>query len=219
MKNFDESFINSSKADMEKIGGHISDLMWSRKMYTDFNEIIKNNPKIDTPNAFYDFVKIGYVSDIVLSICRQIDKDERALSLMNLLKRIFNGSEKITKEWFSDQYKDTVLNEEFGEAAFKEHFGDMDFIDPSIVSADIGSLIFYTKEIKKYRNKRIAHFENGKVVFDKDFNFDTFNKAIEVIDVIAKKYYLLLFQKGYGTFEPTDHTRYQSIFYEPWIIK
>jgi len=220
MTTVDLKFIESLQKDIEEITGDISDLMWDRKMYTEFVEMVNDNPKINKPNAFYDFVKTGYVSHIVLGICRQIDKDEKALSLMNLLNRIFNNVEKITKEWFASQYnKSPVLTEETGRIHFKEHFGELDFIDPAMVHADIGKLIFYTKEIKKYRDKRIAHVDKGVVTFDKDFSFATLDKAIEIIEELGTKYYLLLHQAGFGGLLPVDHTDYKEVFYEPWLTK
>lgn len=171
-------------------------------------------------NAFYDFIKTGYISHIVLGICRQIDRNEKALSLTNLLNRIFNNVEKVTKDWYAAQYNNSpILTEETGRVHFKESFGDLNFIDPAIVGADIGKLIFYTKEIKKYRDKRIAHVDKGVVTFDKDFSFATLDKAIKIIEELGKKYYLLLYQAGYGSLLPVDHTDYKDVFYEPWITK
>ncbi|MFA6474765.1 MAG: hypothetical protein WCV88_01025 [Patescibacteria group bacterium] len=220
MSDIDTNLIATLKKDIKEITDDISDLMWDRKMYTEFVDIVTNNSKINTTNAFYDFIKTGYVSHIILGICRQIDKDERSLSLFNLLNKIFNNSEKITKKWYADQYKNTALNEKFGEIHFKEHFGNLDFIDPTIIYADLGNLVFYTKEIKKYRDKRIAHVDKGVVTFDKDFSFTTLNKAIDVIEELGKKYYLLLHQGGFDTLLPTDTTSdYRKIFYEPWMTK
>lgn len=214
----DLKLIESLQKEIEEITGDISDLMWDRKMYTEFAEMINGNPKINKPNAFYDFIKTGYVSHIVLGICRQTDKDEKALSLMNLMSRIFNDAEKVTKEWFAVQYnKSPVLTEETGRTHFKEHFGELDFIDPAIVHADIGKLIFYTKEIKKYRNKRIAHVDKGGVTFDKDFSFATLDKAIEMIEELGTRYYLLLRQTDLIGLLPVDQTDYKKVFCEPWL--
>lgn len=228
MNNCDKVFIASLKKDIENIGDNVSDLLWDKKMYEDFGTIIKNNPKIDKPNLFYDFIKIGYISHVVLGICRQIDKDEHSLSLVNFLNKVFDNCEKIRKDWFVKQYEKSGLDKIFGrsgygkhiaERDFKKHFGELDFIDPSMVCADIGSLIFYSKEIKKYRNKRIAHFDKdkkGKVVFNLDFK--TLNKSIKVIEELTKKYYLLLHQSWFQTLLPVDNTEnYKKIFHTPWI--
>lgn len=220
MPNVDIIFIESLKKDIEKITSSISDLMWDRKMYEDFVEILKNNSSIDKPNAFYDFIKVGYLSHLVLSICRQTDRDAESISLLSLLERIFSHPEKITKDWFSSHYK--TLGEDYGRADFERNFGNLDFIDPSNVYADIGSLIFYTKEIRKYRDKRIAHADrkSAGINFDENLNIDTFNKAVKIIEELGIKYYLLLHQAGMPTLLPEDTTDdYRGIFHEPWIVR
>lgn len=222
MKKADTVFIDSLKRDIDKITSDISGIMWDRKMYSEFAEIVKNNSKINKPNAFYDFVKVGYLSHLVLSIGRQVDRSGEVLSLLSLLEKIFNNPEKITKKWFSDHYKETELGVDWGEADFEKNFGKLDFIDPSKVYADIGSLLFYTKEIKKYRDKRIAHLDKKStgVNFDESLDFNTFDKAVSVLEEIGKKYYLLLHQAGIPSLLPEDMMDdYREIFYEPWISR
>lgn len=213
-------FIESFKKDVKEITNDISDLMWDRKMYNEFVEIVTGNPQISSPNAFYDFVKTGYISHIILGICRQIDRNGKSLSLLNLLIKISNNPEKITKDWFASQYKNSVLGEAIGRSHFQEHFGLLDYIDPAMVQADIDNLILDTAEIKKYRDKRIAHVDKGNVILDKNFSFATLNKAIDSIERLGIKYYLLLHQGGITTLLPTDTTSdYRTIFYQPWIKK
>jgi hypothetical protein len=214
MANADTIFIESLKKDIEKITGDVSDLMWDRKMYGEFCEIIKNNTAIDKENAFYDFVKSGYISHLVLGIGRQTDEGKKTLSLRHLLERINSNPEKVTKKWFAAQYK--TLGEGWGEADFEKKFGTLDFVDPTIVQADIESLVSCTEEIRKYRDKRIAHRDKGKIVFD--LSFKALDKAIETIEALGIKYYLLLHQAGIDGLLPTD-TRddYREIFYEPWM--
>lgn len=121
---------------------------------------------------------------------------------------------------FSSHYK--TLGEDHGRVDFERNFGNLDFIDPSKVYADIGSLIFYTKEIRKYRDKRIAHTDRKStgINFDENLNIDTFNKAVEVIEELGIKYYLLLHQAGMPTLLPGDTTDdYREIFLKPWIIR
>lgn len=210
--------LDDLQKDIEALSGDVSDLMWHRKIYTDLAEIVASNPKINVPNAFHDFVKTSYVSSIVLGVCRQIDRDAQALSLINILQKIFDNAETITKDWFAAHYRNSALGESFGRKDFEERFGKLNFIDPSIVHGDIGNLIFHTKEIKKYRNKRIAHYQKGNVTFDKNFNFSTINEAIDIIEGLYQKYHLLLHQKNMVTLLPIDLSGdYTEIFREPWV--
>lgn len=211
----DLKFISSLQKDIDEISSDISDLMWNQKMFADFKKIVEANPKINQENVFYDFIKTGHVSQIVLAICRQIDGDQKVLSLMNLLHEISHNSDKITKDWFVSQYRGTSVGEGKGRLDFEECFGNLDVIRSSMVSRDIGKLTSVTKEIKKYRNKRIAHMERGEIIFNLDFT--TLDKATEILDELGKKYYLLLHQKGMPSLLPVDQTDYRKIFRVQWI--
>ena len=202
--------------DAYAVGGALE----NRFLFNRLVEIIKDNSKIDKSNIFLDYIRINYVATVIIAICRQIDNNCDSVSLINLFHEVYDNAEKITKEQFVSQYKTTGI--EHGNSDFKEHFGNLEYVDPSIVYADIGNLIFYTKEIKKFRHKRVAHLDkNKKIKFDIDF--DILNKAIDLIEKIIKKYYLLLTQSALDELIPKstlcfrdDRSNEEDIFCVPW---
>lgn len=171
--------------DTYAIGG----VMENRFLYNRLIEIIKDNPKTDKPNIFLDYIKINYVTTVIVAICRQVDKDHDSVSLLNFLYKIYNNAEKITKEWFASQYKEKA----HGDSDFEENFGKLAYVDPDIVCFDICNLIRYTGEIKKLRHKRVAHLDKKKKI-EFDLDFSTLNKAIDLIEEIIEKYYILFGQ-------------------------
>jgi len=200
--------------DTYAIGG----VMENRFLYNRLIEIIKDNPKTDKPNIFLDYIKINYVTTVIVAICRQVDKDHDSVSLLNFLYKIYNNAEKITKEWFASQYKEI----ERGNTDFKKNFGNLTYIDPCIVCIDICNLICCTREIKKLRNKRVAHL-NKKKEIKFDIDFDKLNKAVDLIKEIIIKYYLLLNQAGMNDLLPSgilcfrnDNSDEENIFCVPW---
>jgi len=192
----------------------------NRFVFNRLVEIIKDNPKIDKPNIFLDYIKINYVTAIVVAICRHIDRNSNSVSLINFLDDIYKNAKKITKEWFASQYK--TIEATRGNNDFEKYFGNLEYVDPGIVYTDIGNLLFYTKEIKKFRHKKVAHLDrNEKIKFDIDFN--TLNKVIDLIEEIIKKYYLLLTQSGTNELLPinilcfrNDRSDDEDIFCVPW---
>ncbi len=171
-------------------GYAVGGVLENRFLFNRLAEIIKDNPKIDKPNSFLNYIKINYVTAVIVAICRQVDTNPDSVSLSNLLFEIYDNAEKITKKWFVSKYK---KNKERGKKEFEEYFGNLEHIDPAIIYADIGELIFYTKKIKKFRNKRVAHLNKNKVIVF-DIDFDTLNNAIDLIKEILMKYYILLGQ-------------------------
>lgn len=213
LKEIENDFIGN---DNHVVGGALE----NRFLFIRLKEIVESNPKINKPNIFLDYIKINYVSTLIVAICRQIDEDQGSISLINLLYEIYDNVEKITKIWFASQYK--TIGIEHGKKDFEENFGNLEYIDPGIVYADIGNLLFYTKEIKKFRNKRVAHLDrNKKIKFDIDFN--ALNQSIDLIEEIIEKYYLLLTQSGMNGLLPVntldfrdDGSNEEDIFYIQW---
>lgn len=216
--------IKHLKDDFESIESEVIRMMGNREIFQEIIEISKRNSQINKGNSFWDFLKESYVALMVSAVCRQIDTDERSSSLVNLLRTIlFNPTviQSLNKNWYSEQYHrdDDILPgfmEGIGKGDFEEHFGSKEYVDPAIVYMDLKKLEEDTKEIKKYRNKRVAHFDKKESLFKA--NYDDLHKAVETIRSIASKYYLLLKQGG-NNLIPTDQTDWQEILTVPWIKK
>jgi len=193
-----DNYLEPLKRNLNDILEDVLDLIWNRKIYKD---AVSNKRTIKEPKGFYDFLKLTYASYAVIGVCRQIDRNKKSLSLLNLLNNLFDNPEKLLKKWFVNQYKQSLdlkespdpnFPEEKGVKIFEKNFGKLDFVNPSIIYADIENLIFYTREIKEFRNKRIAHKnKKGKMIFK--VNFNDLDKAINIIEELVRKYYLLLY--------------------------
>jgi len=206
----------------DPIESEVIRMMGNREIFQELIRISKNNSKINKGNSFWDFLKESYVALMVSAVCRQTDTDSRSSSLINLLNTLLKPqvSEALTKDWYCKQYhRDNDIMPGFmegiGKGDFEEHFGPGEHLDTSIVQDDLDELIEKTKEIKRYRNKRIAHRDrNNKLVFD--VNFNDLDEAIETVRKITSKYYLLLKQGG-NDLIPVDQTDWQEILTVPWI--
>jgi len=217
-----EKIISQLISSIDPIESEVIRMMGNREIFQELIKISKNNPKISRGNSFWDFLKESYVALMVSAVCRQTDTDSRSASLINLLNTLLKPqvSKEITKDWYCQQYHrdDDImpgLMEGIGKGDFEEHFGSGEYIDISIVQADLNELIEKTKKIKTYRNKRIAHRDsNNKLVFD--VNFNDLDEAIETVRKIASRYYLLLKQGG-NDLIPVDQTDWQEVFTVPWI--
>ena len=203
---------------------NVTDIVENIYFYKELAKIIENNSAINVPNHFYDFIKLNFLSHSVVSIWRQIDKNGNSLSLINLLNEILKHPETITKEWFVSHYtknKEGLIEElekSRGQGEFEQEFGLLEYIDPQIIRSDIDLLLKNTEEIKKFRNKRIAHWDK-----DKNLVFDIDLKAIETIvntiEQIVIKYNMLLRQAGYSdnTLLPVFQYDWKKIFKVAWI--
>ncbi len=160
---------------------------------------------------------------MVSGICRLIDKNKDSVSMINLLDKILHDPKHFTKNEFVKQYikgksgfeKDTM--EAVAMASFEKNFSKTGkYIDVSVVCADIGRVVSSTAEIKRFRNKRVAHKDkNDKLVFNLDFR--DLDEAIDVIEKIVLKYNLLINQSGLDNLLPTVQYDWKKIFRIPWI--
>lgn len=127
MKRIDNNLIKELTKKLEEIKNDfigndtyvVGGVLENRFLFDRLVEIIKNNPKIDKPNIFLDYIKINYVTAVIIAICRQIDRYNNSVSLINFLYEVYNNSEKITKKWFSSQYK--IIGISHGNSEFQEN--------------------------------------------------------------------------------------------------
>jgi len=218
------TLIKHLQDEFDSIESEVIRMMGNKQIFEEIINISKKNSQINQGNSFWDFLKESYVALMVSAVCRQVDTDERSASLINLLGTIlYNPSviQSLNKDWYSSQYhrEDDILPgfmEGMGEEDFKEHFGTKEYVDPAIVYMDLKKLEEDTKEIKKYRNKRVAHRDKKEQLFKA--NYDDLHKAVETVRSITSKYYLLLKQGG-NDLIPIDQTDWQKILTVPWINK
>jgi len=225
-----KKIIKKWKKLLDEIINDLTNLVENRYIFNEIVTICKGNENLKEDNIFWQFLRINYVSSAVLNICRQVDTDPDSLSLINLLNEILQNPKAITKKWFASQYQKNIIGDpkkigdfkkvmfDVGKADFGNNFGKTNFIRKSIVNSDTRKLKRYTKSIKKFRHKRIAHLDkNRKLKFN--INFNDLNNAIDVLEKTAFKYNLLLNQAAYagGTLLPTIQYDWKKIFKEPWI--
>lgn len=218
--------IKKWKQDIDEITNDITDLVEHRWLFRQLEEMIRNNINLNKDNLFWDFLRYNYVASMVLGICRQIDSDKNSISLLNLLSDISSRPETLTKEWFISTYENgrdgefrrLMLGQ--GIKDFEDNFGKNKFVDSSMVDSDMSNLLGYTREIKKFRNKRVAHKDkNKKLKFDVDFA--VLDEAVNIVEKTAIKYNLLLNQSGYPEtgLLPVVQYDWQEIFTLPWMNK
>lgn len=209
---------------INEITNDIIDLVENRYVFNEVVSICKKEQKLKEDNLFWDFFKRSYIASMVTGVCRQVDADKDSLSIHNLLNEIFENPQSIIKRWFVVQYQKNYQNTmrgkmgRMGRNDFEQNFGKGEFVDPVLVFADMGKLLYNTREIKKFRNKRIAHKDkNKKLKFN--INFNDLNKAVDILEQITIKYNLLLNQSGYlnNTLLPIIQYDWQEIFKFPWI--
>lgn len=198
-----------------KIIKEVINLSDIEQIFYEIVAITEKNPKVSKNNSYWDFFKKIYISSMVLEICRQVDKDERSLSLINFLIQLRNDSFGINQSDFLKQYS----NKKHAVQIWKDSFENKKCVDCAMVILDIKKLESNTGKIYKFRNKKIAHKDkNNRLRFSLTFN--DLKKAVKSIQNITEKYaWLFNVSNLPSSFYSTFADNWEEIFTIPWINK
>ncbi len=190
--------------DFSKVDEKISDLVESRYFFRSFLDFSKNN-KILRNSSFMNIALKNYRDLMILEVCKEIDKDDRSLSLFRVLNNLKENSRLFDLNWFISNYPKNM--KEFAKRDFKQFsIKNNKKISSKKIDQDLKDLklliqgkIFGRKRqsnnsIKKLRNKKIAHRDRKTFVSNATIN--DLNSAIDFLEKLILKYELLFIQSS-----------------------
>lgn len=80
------------------------DLVRSKHIFWELGSIAKNNPKIQKPNSFYQFVAETYFAYAVIGVRRQIKHHKNSISFAGLLREIVEMPCVLSRKRFTALY-------------------------------------------------------------------------------------------------------------------
>lgn len=199
---------------LDKIENEVTRLVENRYIFWEVQKIIKNNPKIQKPSAFYEWLGNVYATSAVIGIRRQIDERKDVITLARLLHEIMDTPQVITRRRFISLYKNfpqDIAHKEFDRLA-----GRGGYVDPAIVREDLRKLRDKSKELKKYANRRIAHFDRS--AYRHPLTFREINQCLNFMEKLVIKYIRLFRAAGYESLVPVFTYDWKKIFKYPWIL-
>lgn len=195
----------------------IGNLYRYKHIFGEVQEIIKNNPNIQKPSSFYEFLGSSYVALILMGIRRQLKSDKQSISFARLLQEIIDTPEVLSRHRFVSLYKGSVV----------EHHADRDFdkfagknkayINPIMVQKDIDELKKQGLKLEDFADKKIAHTDKRAPKNIPIFN--DIDNCIETMGKLLKKYILIFRATALLSVLPVYQYDWKAIFYEPWLLK
>lgn len=194
------------------IENEISQIVYDQDVFEKYKEHIKNSKNVDKQDEFLFWIAKNYQILAVINVCKQVDERNDVESLVNLLKDIKKLKSGFSLSWFVQKYpawmRDNGKND-FKQFSIKSNQKisvekidkDIKKIKQAICGIRFGKKRQSVESLKKYRNKRGAHFasDNKKAIVPIKKLFD----AIKLIEEITIKYNLLLNQAGMNTLLPS----------------
>jgi hypothetical protein len=210
---------------LEHVKGEITRLSVNRHIFWEVQEIIKKNPNIQKPSSFYEWMGNLYATDAVIGVRRLLDPDAKdiSISLARLLTEIERNPGVISRQRFLSLYKHSDYSpdmkrhlEKLANRDFDRFAGEgKSHIDPSSIKADLLNLQEKAKNLYRYANKRVAHFDREALTELPTFN--ELNECLDFLETLLKKYMLLFRAVAYMRVLPVWQYDWRAIFREAWI--
>lgn len=226
---------------METIQSEIQKLLRDTNMFWEVQDIIRENPRIQKPSAFYSYLGRTYLSHALAGLRRQIKPQKDSISFVGLLVDIANNPEELSRSYYrslcshpdgpdisqiemegmeelrevgvtgNSQLKDLIQKDDF--APYADASGE--HVCPQMVKDDIDKLQKAAKACEDFADKRIAHWDKGNPTVVPTFG--ELDDCIKLLDETYVKYHLLFYAEGTVTLMPTYQYEWKKIFLEPWL--
>lgn len=226
----DKMTIRKIKKRFYIIADEISQLVEDKYYFEKYKEYIKKSKNIDKNHDFLIFISVNYQLLAVNNVCKQVNDRKDVESLINLLNEIKNNRNLFTLDWYKKQWKNKAVSKDFRQKMSEGYFKqfstqnnnrisckkinkDIKNIEIAINGKRFGKIRQSIRSLRKYRNKRIAHFDKGKPKINTPVN-DLY-KAIDLLEKIVLKYQLLIDRSTAEETLLTDHDiEFEKIFKE-----
>ena len=224
---------------METIHYEILGLVQDANMFWEVQDIIRENPRIQKPNAFYSYLARTYLSHALAGLRRQTKLDKDSISFMGLLSEIAENPEELSRSYFNSRHPSSNgpdLDQVVGKAGLEE-VGIVDssqlktiikmddfapyaeasgeHVCPRMVKDDFARLESAAKTHEEFVDKRIAHWDKRKPKVIPSFR--ELDDCIKLLDQTYVKYHFLFHAEFIDTLMPTYQYEWKSIFCEPWL--
>lgn len=202
--------IHTIQRRLSQILNSVSRLVEDKYFFQEYQKFLQASKTLDQQNQFLYFISVNYIEAATLGVFRQVDRNKKSQSLLNLLRSIDANSSLFTLRRFSAKYSGfmhPMAKRDFQQFAVK----DGSHIDRMKLRKDIAALKRITKPIVKYRHKVVAHRNKRQVSIRGTIN-DLYI-AIDFLEKLVIKYHLLLTQGGMTTLLSSNaNPGLQSIF-------
>lgn len=216
---------------MQTIQSEIQMLLRDTNMFWEVQDIIRENPRIQKPSAFYRYLGRTYLSHALAGLRRQIKSQKGSISFVGLLNDIAkNPAELSFKYYCSIRWSESedqqlvqlglarcgldhraVIKNEF------EKYADAsgEYVCPQMVKDDLNALKSAVEKHEEFADKRIAHWDKGEPEVIPTFG--ELDDCIKLLDKIYVKYHLLFYAESIDTLMPTYQYEWKTVFLEPWL--
>jgi hypothetical protein len=191
-------------------------------IFWEVQDTIRNNPELqNTSSAFYDWMGSTFIDSTALAIRRQLDRDDKSVSLYRFLMELQKYPELISRIYHRTLY----VRPEYPEAR-SEHMANYTYnkfvgvneevLDVTTIQQEIDSLKAVSKTVHHYADRVVAHYDTRGLQQDPP-KFTDLSESLSVLEKLVLRYLLLLKAVGQRTLLPTFQYDWKRVFRIAWI--
>ena len=205
---------------LEAIYRELQGVLIQRQVFWSVQDIIKANPKLHKPSAFYGFLGNAYAS-LGLTVVRRLTKAQKdSVSLTGILKEIKDNPTIMNRERYVFLFNGGHISESRARCEFDHICGGTigDHIDPKVVQAELDEIAKKSATLEMFVDRKVAHLDKRALTGDVAApTFKELDDCLDYLEELVKKYWLLFTAKAVSSITPTFQYDWQEIFSVPWI--
>jgi hypothetical protein len=194
----------------------VRSLLLSSFVFWDVQRVIEANPRTQTQGLFNRWMATNYFVATSIGIRRQLDIDDRSMSFIRLLKAIEAALHErpsvLSRAGFIENYRPELRP--VAEKQFDKLVGEgAGRVEATFVHRDIEALECVTRKVKRFANKRIAHWDNRSIA---NLRLEELDDCLKLLGELVDKYARLLTGTA-STVHPEVLSDWKQIFKVAWI--
>jgi hypothetical protein len=198
------------------IESEIYDLIITKDIFWQVQDLIKKNKKIQEPGVFNKYMGDTYISHVIIGIRRQVKEDNQSISFARLLLDINKDPEKVTRDYLVSLYKGSAV-EDIADNDFDQFCGEnRSYISHKMVKADLNSFIQAANKCEEFADKHIAHRDKRDP--KRLLKFEDVDDCIDCFDKLYCKYHLLFHAEWIDSLQPSYLIDWKAVFDHPWRV-
>jgi hypothetical protein len=205
---------------LDKLRNQMHELRMAQHIYYDVRNIVESNEQILTANHFYAWMDHTYTTTMIVGIRRLVDADskqEGSISFITFLSDIRKNPHILSRIAYKNLYK--YMHSERPESYQDEEFDRLagvgvSHVDPAVVDQEIEELKRVTQKLKKYVDKRVAHYDRKYLPLGPSYK--DIDEAFEFLNGLLSRYYQF-FRAASLSLGPYIQYDWKQIFRVAWI--
>jgi hypothetical protein len=205
---------------LDCIDGNVTEAVDNQHMFWEVKEIIRSNPKLQNASSdFYRWMDLMFAHSTVLAVRRQLDHDERSVSLYLFLVELKKFPALISRSYHRSLYSgpSAEVADHQAKSTYDREVGEnADELNVNTIQQEIDSLNTASENLRDYANHAVAH-TNALGLERPVPSFRDLGEWLALLEKLVLRYVLLLNASRRDSLVSEFQDDWKRVFRIPWI--